>query len=90
MTIGNSVFIEKNMGQDVLFYLDIGDNERISVLDRLTGFSDGVRDIETGYKDYCDKFWLASGNFDIREFPDLTINEAIAKIKDNANTCIGV
>jgi hypothetical protein len=89
--IGDSVFIEgKRCNDNVFFYLDLGDNEKITVLDRLTGFSGGIRDIETGYMNSDGRFWLASGNFDIREFPELTINEAIAKIKDNANTCIGV
>ena len=59
----------------------------ITVLDRMTGF--GWRDIETGFRDPAGKFWLASGGFCIREFPDLTVSEAIAKIKENANTCRG-
>ena len=76
-------------GEDTLFsaYTDLG---RITVLDRLTGWGGGCRDIETGYKDNDGKFWLASGNFDIRAFPDKTIEEAVTIIKDNANTCIGV
>ena len=52
----------------------------ITVLDRLTGWSSG-RDIETGYRAPGGRFWLASGNFDIRRFPDITITEAIEKIK---------
>ena len=59
----------------------------ITVLDRMTGF--GWRDVETGFKDPDGRFWLASGNFSIRMFPDLTVKEAIAKIKENANTCQG-
>ncbi len=76
----------------------------ISVVDRVTGFGYGTRDIETGFrakgqedhkllskpgeaKRYAD-FWLASGNFDIRNFKG-TYREAIEHIKDNANTCIG-
>jgi hypothetical protein len=59
----------------------------ITVLDRMTGF--GWRDIETGFRDPAGKFWLASGGFCIRAFPDLTVSEAIAKIKENANTCRG-
>lgn len=60
---------------------------RFTVLYRMTGF--GYRDIETGYRDSEGSFWLASGNFDIRDFGDLTIEQAIGRIKDNANTCIG-
>jgi len=59
----------------------------ISILDRVTGY--GYRDIESGYTDPDGYFWLASGKFDIRSYPDLTIHDAIQKIKDNANICIG-
>lgn len=65
-----------------------GDWGKFTVLDRMTGF--GYRDVETGYTDPDGKFWLATGNFDIREFPELTIEEAIEKTKENANTCLGV
>jgi len=60
----------------------------ITVLDRMTGFSFG-RDIESGFRDPYNKFWLASGNFDIREQGDITVREAIRLIKDNANICKG-
>lgn len=60
---------------------------RITVLDRMTGF--GHRDIETGFRDINGQFWLASGDFDIREFPLLGIDDAIRKIKENANNCRG-
>ena len=63
--------------------------QRITVLDRLTGYGYNVRDIETGYRDECGNFWLASGGFDIRDYPELSREEAILKIKQNANTCIG-
>jgi hypothetical protein len=56
---------------------------RISVLDRMTGF--GHRDVETGFRDLNNSFWLVSGDFDIRYFPELTANEAINKIKHEAN-----
>jgi hypothetical protein len=59
----------------------------ITVLDRLTGF--GWRDIETGYRSPDNKFWLASGNYDIREKECTTIEDAIVKIKNNANNCKG-
>ena len=59
----------------------------ITVLNRMTGF--GFRDIETGFRDPDGKFWLASGNFDIRlHFPE-TIGDAIQKIKQYANNCQG-
>ena len=74
-------------GEDIYYfvYTDFG---RISVLDRLTGF--GWRDIETGFKDLNGKFWLASGNFDIRRYPEMEIPEAIELIKKSANNCIDV
>jgi len=77
-------------GEDTIFiaYTDIG---RFTVLDRLTGYGEGnYRDIETGYKDNEGKFWLASGQFDIRKYPDTTIIKASEYIKKLANTCIGV
>jgi len=55
-----------------------------TVLDRMTGF--GWRDVETGFRDPEGRFWLVSGNFSIRSFPELTVKEAIQKIKDEANT----
>ena len=76
---------------DILYtyYFDqFGLSERITVLDRMTGFSCG-RDIETGYRDREGKFWLASSDFDIRRWPELTLAQAIEKIKTNANTCRG-
>ena len=77
-------------GMDIIYYLYGVDGSIISVLDRLTGFGDGnIRDIETGYRDKDDKFWLASGNFDIRDYSELSYIEAVDKIKKNANTCIG-
>jgi hypothetical protein len=71
-------------------YIAKGDFGRITVLDRITGWSNGVRDTETGYKDKDGKFWLVSGMFDIRDFVNLDVEDAIAKIKELANTCIGV
>lgn len=76
-------------GDDILHALKLGEVEKITVLDRLTGFGDGIRDIESGYKNPDGKFWLASGNFDIRDIPGITVAEAISKIKENANTCVG-
>jgi len=69
------------------------DGHRITILNRQIGYSNGMRDIETGYRNKNNpnsyNFWLASGFFDIREYPELTIEEAIAKIKEYANTCVG-
>lgn len=77
-------------GEDKLFYV-YTHYGRITVLDRLTGWGDGnIRDIETGYTNNEGKFWLASGDFDIRRFPEMTIEEAISKIKEEANTCVGI
>ncbi len=59
----------------------------LTVLDRMTGF--GYRDVETGFRDPDGRFWLAAGNFSIRMFPELTVKEAIAKVKENANICQG-
>lgn len=60
----------------------------ITILDRLTGFSGGVRDTETGFRDQNGNFWLASGMMDVSKSSVNTIGEAIDWIKANANTCI--
>jgi hypothetical protein len=73
---------------DTLYSLRLGGKEKITVLDRRTGFTENSRDIETGYTNIEGIFWLASGDFDIRRYPELTIVEAINLIKQNANTCI--
>lgn len=62
----------------------------ITVLHRRTGSSmfssspDGIFDTETGFRDKEGNFWLVTGGFDIREFPEMEIQEAIAHIKYNA------
>lgn len=71
-----------------LFGMRLGDVEKITVLDRLTGWGNGIRDVETGYTDKDGRFWLASWNFDIRKKGVKTIGEAIELIKKSANTCI--
>lgn len=77
--------------EDHLIGVVLPDGDKISVFDRLTGWGDGcLRDIETGYRSKDNLFWLASGGFDIREYDELSISEAIDKIKQNANTCVGV
>jgi hypothetical protein len=75
--------------EDTLYAVNLPDVGRITVLNRLTGYSGRIFDTETGYRTESDKFWLASGMFDIRSYPDLTIAEAVALIKERANTCIG-
>ena len=60
----------------------------ITVLDRRTGY--GHRDVESGYRDPDNKFWLASGNCNVLESGCTTVGEAIEWVKTNANTCIGV
>lgn len=69
-----TVFVKTNYGVKIT---------RITVLDRLTGF--GWRDVETGYRDVDGRFWLVSGDFDIRDYPDIDVNDAIRKIKQEAN-----
>ena len=60
----------------------------LTVLDRMTGF--GWRDVESGYRDKDDLFWLASGNRDVRDLGNPTIQEAIDFVKKNANNCKGI
>jgi hypothetical protein len=69
---------------DILFAAktDLGG---ITVLDRMTGY--GHRDTETGFKDADGEFWLASGQFDIRAYPELPVEDAITLIKERANEC---
>lgn len=91
--IGNLAFKEVDMKRDWSNNKDTqwahhADWGSITILDRMTGF--GWRDVETGFRDPSGVFWLASGDFSIRDFPELTVKEAIAKIKENANTCKGV
>jgi len=92
MKVKDINWIYRDQVEDSLFSFNTEDTKhRLTVLDRLTGYGDGnIRDIETGYKDLVtNQFWLATGNFDIRKFPELTIEEAIQKIKDNADVCKG-
>lgn len=75
--------------EDILVGFKIPGGGQITILDRETGYGGGIRDVETGYKDKDGNFWLASCRFDIREFPYLTVSQAILRIKQNANTCVG-
>lgn len=62
----------------------------ITVMDRLTGWGNGnIRDTETGFHDKNGSFWLTSGMFDIRDYPDATIEDAVKKIKAGANISFG-
>ena len=58
---------------------------QLTVLDRMTGYGDGLRDIETGYRDKTGAFWLASGGFDVREYEDCTYAEVIKILKRRAH-----
>ena len=60
----------------------------LTVLHRLTGF--GFWDTETGYRDTDRKFWLASGDCDVRYSGVKTMQEMIDWVKERANTCVGV
>lgn len=62
----------------------------MTVLDRMTGYGGGIRDIETGYRDPDGKFWLASCNNDVRQSDATTMQDAIDWVKERANTCRGI
>lgn len=89
MKVNELVFVEDRYADNILYIAKLESGERITVLDRETGFDWCRRDIETGYGDLEGKFWLVSGNFDIRNYPDLDISDAIELIKSNANICRG-
>ena len=91
MTIDDLEFEETQQGShgNILFtaHAPLG---CITVLDRLTGWGGGIHDTETGFTDPDGTFWLASGRFDIRRYGTLSIEGAVALIKKEANTCVGV
>ena len=60
----------------------------LTVVDRMTGYENGIRDIESGFRSPDGEFWLASGNCDVRESGSATIREAIDWVKERANTCV--
>jgi hypothetical protein len=60
----------------------------LTVLDRMTGF--GYRDTETGFRAPDGLFWLASGNYDVRDSDSKTIGDAIEWVKRYANNCRGI
>lgn len=88
MKVSELEFKESKIGDDAIFFCANTELGEITVLDRMTGW--GMRDTETGYRSPDDKFWLASCMFDIRNYPDLEFEQAIEKIKEYANTCVGV
>lgn len=59
----------------------------LTVLDRMTGYGYGIRDIESGFRDSNGDFWLASCGVDVRCSGAKTIGEAIEYVKKYANTC---
>jgi len=71
--------------QQKAFHSNLGS---LTVLDRLTGYGFGIRDVETGYRDPDGEFWLASGDCDVLSSEVETIGEAIEWVKKMANTCI--
>ena len=83
-------FQVKDICDDKLYFCNT-EFGKITVLNRETGImADApVRDIETGFRDNDNRMWIASGMFDIREWPDKTIEEAIEWIKENSNILQG-
>ena len=80
---------EKMCGEeDDMNIVQIPNVGRFTVLDRMTGF--GCRDVETGFKDTDGKFWLASGNKDVRKYPDMSIEDAVSWVKHHSNICVGI
>jgi len=67
------------------FHTNLGS---LTVLDRMTGYGDGIRDIETGFRDPEGNFWLASGGIDVRLSGCETVGDAIEYVKSHANTCV--
>lgn len=61
----------------------------LTVLNRMTGYGNGMRDTETGWRDKEGKFWLASGGCDVRFWGGETFGDAVEWVKRNSNTCMG-
>ena len=89
MKVSELKFKSKQCEENTLWMVNT-DLGKITVLHRRTGWGGGLFDTETGYKAPDGKFWLASDMFDIRDYPDLELEQAIEKIKIYANTCVGV
>ena len=90
MKVKDLEFTKTTQGDTDTLHSCKGEFGRITILDRETGWGFNERDIETGFKDTKNKFWLVSGMFDIRDYPELAVNEAISIIKERANTCMGI
>ena len=87
--ICDAEWAEKRYDDGVIYSLGLENGGRIAVLDRPTG--SGRRDIESGYMGADNKFWLASGQCDIRVTDDVTTGgDAIAWIKQTAYTCVQI
>ena len=69
---------------DRFWLVQLTNGSQLTVLDRMTGYGDGIRDIETGYRNKAGAFWLASGGFDVREYEDCTYADAIKILKRRA------
>jgi len=61
----------------------------LTVVARMTGYGNGLRDIESGFRSPDGEFWLASCDCDVRESGANNIREAINWVKERANTCVG-
>ena len=91
MKIKDLVFIEDIYGdapdESYLYYCYLDkDSKRLTVLNRVTGYSDCRWEIESGYQDEKGNFFLYIG-FDIREHPESTVEEIIETIKANSCVC---
>jgi len=90
VTVSDLDFVEEKLLDGNVCWRAKFDDCQFTILDRMTGFGNGIRDTETGYRDKDNLFWLVSGMFDIRDYPDLTTEEAVAKVMELANTCKGI
>ena len=79
------IFMDKD--RQVALHTNLG---TLTVLDRMTGYTDQSRDTETGYRAPDGAFWLASGMMDVRKSGAKTMQDAISWVKRNANTCQGL
>ena len=70
---------------DRCWWVQLTNGSQLTVLDRMTGYGDGLRDVETGYRNKAGAFWLASGGFDVREYENCTYAEVIKMLKRRAH-----
>jgi len=85
MKVADLKFTKTTIDDVYTFFVCFTDLGKITVLDKEAGLIIEGKEIETSYKDKQDNFWLAPPPFDIRDFPELTIAEAVEKIKTRAN-----